>query len=101
MYKRFLFVVVSFVFLLLTACGGKTAAPVVRAQPNAEGGISTFQVELDVTVKDSTGLEMRSPQGFIASYMFSGDSDILMRLDMPAGMALDGQERIVLFDSAT
>ncbi|MGL4612274.1 MAG: hypothetical protein ACRCYY_21790 [Trueperaceae bacterium] len=42
MYKRFLFVLMSCGFLLLTACSSKTEAPVIRAQPNAEGGISTF-----------------------------------------------------------
>jgi hypothetical protein len=77
MYKRFLFVVVSFVFLLLTACGGETAAPVVRAQPNAEGGISTFQVEMHTEFKNSDGLSGQGPRGILASYLFKDDGHSL------------------------
>lgn len=98
MYKRFLFVVVSFVFLLLTACGGKTAAPVVRAQPNAEGGISTFQVEMRSTYKSDNGLVAESPK-MTTSYLFR-EGSMAMRLDMSGMMFPDSQARVLAYDSA-
>lgn len=101
MYKRFLPILLCLITLLITACGNKGSAPVVRAQPDAQGGISSFQVGLRTEFRnEAEGLSGRSPAGIKASYMFR-EEGTLMRLDIPGGMFPDQLARVVLFDEAT
>ncbi len=100
MKKYLSFVVAVVLTCVLSACGDNSKPPVVRTQPNAEGGISTFQVEMRTTYKDQDGFVMESPRGMTASYLFR-EGSTAMRLDIPGGMFPDNQSRIVVLDGAS
>jgi hypothetical protein len=85
--------------LVLAACGQKAdGVPVVRAQPGANGGIQTLQVELKAKVNNETnGLKVNSPEGLRTAYLFE-NGNLRMRIDIPGAFFPDHRSRILLSD---
>lgn len=88
---------------LLSSCGVGSSAPEVVIRPNADGttDIQTLQLSLKTsTYNKSLGTQSQTPAGLRVSYLFQ-DGVMHTRIDTPKDLVLDGQARIMTFDSKT